>query len=103
MGNSDNVVRGGLTVKHVDVDELMRIVDPTPLTEPILPDGDVFELPDAGVALVRLRPGDRHTARDHELAIDLRGRTFHLAPGERVVADDETYVVVSLPIRAAER
>jgi mannose-6-phosphate isomerase len=30
MGASDNVVRGGLTPKHVDVAELLRIVDPAP-------------------------------------------------------------------------
>lgn len=30
MANSDNVVRGGLTSKHVDIDELLRIVDTTP-------------------------------------------------------------------------
>lgn len=28
MANSDNVIRGGLTQKHVDVDELLRILDP---------------------------------------------------------------------------
>lgn len=27
MANSDNVLRGGLTAKHVDVDELLRILD----------------------------------------------------------------------------
>lgn len=27
MANSDNVLRGGLTQKHIDVDELLRIVD----------------------------------------------------------------------------
>jgi mannose-6-phosphate isomerase len=26
MANSDNVLRGGLTTKHIDVDELMRVV-----------------------------------------------------------------------------
>jgi len=26
MANSDNVLRGGLTSKHIDVDELMRVV-----------------------------------------------------------------------------
>lgn len=33
MGNSDNVLRGGLTRKHVDVDELMRVLrfDPAPV------------------------------------------------------------------------
>ncbi len=30
MANSDNVVRGGLTSKHIDVDELVRVVDFTP-------------------------------------------------------------------------
>ena len=27
MSNSDNVLRGGLTNKHVDVEELLKIVD----------------------------------------------------------------------------
>ena len=27
MGNSDNVIRGGLTAKHVDVSELVKVVD----------------------------------------------------------------------------
>lgn len=35
MGNSDNVLRGGLTPKHVDVVELERIVDFTPW-EPVI-------------------------------------------------------------------
>ncbi|GAA1427006.1 mannose-6-phosphate isomerase, class I [Microlunatus lacustris] len=30
MANSDNVMRGGLTAKHVDVDELLAILDFTP-------------------------------------------------------------------------
>ncbi len=30
MANSDNVLRGGLTNKHVDVPELLRVLDPTP-------------------------------------------------------------------------
>ncbi|WP_341577884.1 mannose-6-phosphate isomerase, class I [Microbacterium schleiferi] len=38
MAASDNVLRGGLTPKHVDVEELMRVVDTTagavPLVEP---------------------------------------------------------------------
>ena len=31
MGNSDNVVRGGMTVKHVDVEELLDVLDFEPL------------------------------------------------------------------------
>ena len=36
MANSDNVLRGGLTPKHIDVPELLRILDCTPLDEPVL-------------------------------------------------------------------
>jgi mannose-6-phosphate isomerase len=39
MASSDNVVRGGLTPKHVDVDELLRLVDarvlPSPMVAPV--------------------------------------------------------------------
>ncbi|HTM83683.1 MAG TPA: mannose-6-phosphate isomerase, class I, partial [Mycobacterium sp.] len=36
MANSDNVLRGGLTPKHVDVPELLRVLDFTPTTEEVL-------------------------------------------------------------------
>lgn len=37
MANSDNVLRGGLTPKHVDVDELLSILEFTPLDDPTVP------------------------------------------------------------------
>jgi mannose-6-phosphate isomerase len=37
MGPSDNVLRCGLTAKHVDVAELLKIVDFAPVTDPRLP------------------------------------------------------------------
>ena len=43
MANSDNVLRGGLTPKHVDVPELLRVLDFTATPPPIVagkPDGD---------------------------------------------------------------
>jgi mannose-6-phosphate isomerase len=43
MANSDNVLRGGLTPKHVDVPELLRVLDFTPGPPPVLtgsPDGE---------------------------------------------------------------
>jgi mannose-6-phosphate isomerase len=47
MGNSDNVLRGGLTPKHVDVPELMRVLDFTPGPAEVLggspDDGDAAE------------------------------------------------------------
>ena len=96
MGNSDNVIRGGLTVKHVDIDDLLAVVDPTPLDDPVLPRGDVYELPAANVALRRLSAGSTHTATGHELAVDLAGGTWYLAPGETATFPAETYVVVPL-------
>jgi mannose-6-phosphate isomerase len=36
MANSDNVLRGGLTPKHVDVPELLRVLDFTPAEESAL-------------------------------------------------------------------
>ena len=42
MKSSDNVIRAGFTPKHIDVAELLRIVDTTPLPNPVVsagPDG----------------------------------------------------------------
>lgn len=36
MRSSDNVVRAGFTTKHVDVAELLAIVDTTPLADPVV-------------------------------------------------------------------
>jgi mannose-6-phosphate isomerase len=94
MGASDNVVRGGLTVKEVDVDELLRVFDPTPLADPVLPASARLDLPAAGVSLLRLEPGERHTAGGHELSIDTEGRCRYAAPAEDFVADATTYVAV---------
>ncbi|RWZ68537.1 mannose-6-phosphate isomerase, class I [Labedella populi] len=54
MASSDNVLRGGLTPKHVDVDELLAVLDFEPLPVPLLrplavgPGIDVFrpDVPD---------------------------------------------------------
>ena len=96
MGASDNVVRGGLTVKHVDVDELLRVFDPTPLADPVLPIDGRFDLPAVGVSLLCLERGDRHVATGHELSIDTDGRTRYGAPGDELVAEAATYVVTPL-------
>lgn len=95
MAPSDNVVRGGLTVKHVDVDLLLDVVDTTPFDEPVLPPSDRYELPAAGVALLRLDPGEHHAAHRHELAVDLSGNTWYCAPDDMLVAGAVTYVVVA--------
>ncbi|HSJ92270.1 MAG TPA: mannose-6-phosphate isomerase, class I [Ilumatobacter sp.] len=93
MGPSDNVVRAGLTAKAVDVDELLRVADLTPLAEPVLPVADRYELPDADIVLRRLEPGDHHTATMHELAIELTGTCWYLAPGDEYAPSAAAYVV----------
>lgn len=96
MGASDNVVRGGLTVKPVDVDLLLATVDPTPLADPVLPDTGRYDLPAAGVALLRIAAGAAHRARGHELAVDLAGGTWYLAPGDELRAAADTFIVTPL-------
>lgn len=57
MAASDNVLRGGLTSKHVDVDELARVLDFTPglpapvVAEPLAPGVRRFATPAAEFAL----------------------------------------------------
>jgi mannose-6-phosphate isomerase len=64
MANSDNVLRCGLTPKHVDVDELLRITDFTELIEPrLIATGGRFDVPVADFSLIRLEidgPTGRH-------------------------------------------
>lgn len=90
MTSSDNVVRAGFTTKHVDVPELLRIVDTTVLTEPVVrpvTDGDVdrYSCPTprwsvARVASGRVR-GDEHW-RIVAITDDRPARVVLLAPGE---------------------
>ena len=71
MANSDNVLRGGLTPKHVDVDELLAVLDFTPgfpgLVEPGEEAPQVWRYPTPApeFALWRIEAG--------ELPIDLPG------------------------------
>jgi mannose-6-phosphate isomerase len=62
LANSDNVVRAGLTPKHIDVPELLRLVDPgaaVPVIEP-RPDGAAvlaYDSPAPEFRLYRAEPG----------------------------------------------
>lgn len=62
MANSDNVLRGGLTPKHVDVGELMKVLDFSPGDQPILhgdpgaPGEWVYRTPAPEFRLSRLEP-----------------------------------------------
>jgi mannose-6-phosphate isomerase len=55
MANSDNVLRCGLTSKHVDVSEVLRITEFAPLADPRWPSvGGRFEVPVPDFTLTRL-------------------------------------------------
>ncbi|CAN5448430.1 hypothetical protein BH23ACT3_BH23ACT3_09770 [soil metagenome] len=95
MGASDNVVRGGLTSKPVDVDELLDVVDPTPLDHPVMTRSDSYVLDDVGVTLQRVGAGSHHRSTGHELAIDLAGNTWYLPPGTQLEPDVTTFTVTT--------
>jgi mannose-6-phosphate isomerase len=100
MGASDNVVRGGLTQKHVDVEELLRVLVIAPLPDPRTPAVEDspgrwrYDTPDTPFRLWRFEVAGafEHTATGHELvlcasgATDVleRGETIHLSPGEHL-------------------
>lgn len=100
MGASDNVVRGGLTPKHIDVDELLEVLDVAPLADPIVRavrDGDwwAYTTPGTPFRTWRADLGDDplvHTASSRELLLCTagpvaplgRGGGAYLAPGDSV-------------------
>lgn len=101
MGASDNVVRGGLTVKHIDVDELLNVVRFEPLADPIvrateeMPGRWRYPTPTDAFELWRfdITGSMPHTAVGHELLLCTdgangplhHGEAAYLAPGETVV------------------
>lgn len=62
MAASDNVLRGGLTPKHIDVDELLDVLVPRPEAVPVItaePIGDgvaIYPVPVPDFSLVAARP-----------------------------------------------
>ena len=98
MGASDNVVRGGLTRKPVDVPELLRVVDTTPLDDPVMRDtagGRRYDLPAAGCTLVRLDPGVTHVSAGDEIAFGLDGVAWFLDADAALETTADTFVVVT--------
>ena len=97
MAASDNVLRGGLTPKHVDVPELLRVLDPSvgpaPLVAPQpLADGVAeFAPPVDDFALTRVELGGT------PVTLHLRGAAIALATGGEVTVDDGDERVVLAP------
>jgi len=80
MASSDNVLRGGLTPKYVDVAELIACLDFTDGPAPVLePEGDIatYATPAEDFELTRLRMRGAHVELPHggpEILLVLEGR-----------------------------
>ncbi len=100
MANSDNVFRGGLTPKHIDVDLLLENLDFAPVTpnllagKPVSPTEIVFPAPapDFRLSIITLmepQPLHRQTSSGPEIWINLEGTarlngSFELKKGASV-------------------
>ena len=85
MAPSDNVVRGGMTPKHIDRGELLRVLDFTPLDDPRLPAaplaGATRWAPAAPFELRRISGAHRVDAADEGLLLALSETTVHAEDG----------------------
>jgi mannose-6-phosphate isomerase len=95
MGASDNVVRGGLTAKPVDVDDLLAVLDASPLAEPELPPASEYPLAGTSIRLLQLEGPTTHDATGHELVITSDGATGYLPPGDRLEVEQEVTAYVA--------
>lgn len=109
MANSDNVLRGGLTPKHMDVPALLDVVEPVALHPDVLGvDGPVttYRTPAPEFELTRIAGGEQHrTTRGPEIIVGVGGTTvvedderrIELVPGESawVPASTASYTVRS--------
>lgn len=81
MANSDNVLRGGLTAKHIDVDELLSVVSYEPMRPPVQrPESQnhTFETPIPEFSLTRVigpgfRPEDGPPNEPVDIEVELDG------------------------------
>jgi mannose-6-phosphate isomerase len=98
MGNSDNVVRGGMTVKHIDVEGLLGILDFEPLNQPVVRAVDVepgrwrYDTPRTPFVMSRFELAEdarrTHISEGRELLLwvrgDQHGQCVYAADGETV-------------------
>jgi len=105
MGASDNVVRGGLTPKHVDVDELLRVLRFEPLANPSVtpveesPGTWHYPTPGAPFRLTRLDVAGSMPieAAGRTIVLCTAGDTGPLHHGESAFLDDGDALVVEGP------
>ena len=99
MATSDNVIRGGLTAKHIDVAELVRVVDFTPVEpkivrpESIRPGVERYDTPcqEFDVWRVTAEPGQEPV----RLPGSLSARIVLVVSGEVALAGDDSTTLAS--------
>jgi len=99
MAASDNVLRGGLTPKHIDVDELLAVVDPTPGAVPVQSpsdDADVveYDVPVPDFALRRVRVSG-------ERVIDVDGPAMVLVTAGDITVATTVGPALAIPVGSA--
>lgn len=94
MAASDNVLRGGLTVKHIDVSELLAVLDVDELDEPRLQ-------PRVSGSVRTFDPGlDDFVVTD--IAVNGRVEVSLAGPGIALVTDGELTVTADTELRAVQ-
>ena len=101
MEASDNVVRGGLTPKHVDIEELLRVLDYTPLLDPVVRPVEAtpgcwrYDTPGAPFDFWRFEIDGElaHTATTRELLLCTAGSAGVIRQGESM------YLEAGEPVR----
>ncbi len=116
MANSDNVLRGALTPKHVDVDELLAVLDFAPLIQPLMvsrsvgPGVVVFDtpVPDFRLWVHSMDPGQHleHHCEGPEIIVCTAGEVMvdgvALSRGmSAFVSSEERYQLQTGPVRGA--
>lgn len=105
MGASDNVVRGGLTVKHIDVEELLSVLQYEPLADPVIRPIEVdagrwhYPTPATPFDLWRYEVTSpmEHTATGRELLLCTAGDADALSHGESAFLEPDDVVVLNGP------
>lgn len=88
MANSDNVLRGGLTSKHVDVPELAKVLNFTPLEHPHAPVVQRGGVHEYQLAIDDFRVSRHEFGSDEHLVVDTDGPAIVLCTAGVVRAGD---------------
>jgi mannose-6-phosphate isomerase len=115
MANSDNVLRGGLTSKHVDIPELLRIVDFTCEESPILKpepqnNGELLYVTPAeefALSVISLNGDSSLKSRlnrsvEMVICVEGQGRIMDLGRGDQLLLERGTAMIIPADVHRYE-